>query len=377
MKITADQQPPLRLKRVTLFLTILGLVLIPAIIYRSILTTPTDMALHQQKYAQSQYILGDSSPQKISDEELYIYAGYGYVNGEDPTTINFEHPPLVKYLFGLSYLLFQNSHILSVLVYAVFLWIFYEFTGILLKNHWVRIGSLVVLGTLPVIYVLAKQVLLDLSFSMSILALFVVAHRNFTNTWLKYGLLGLILGAVASIKYPIPFIFVPSFFLVIIAWRAKEIKKALIIPVVAGIFYLLQYVMYFAHGHSLIDLIAFEKYRFSWWTGERTMPKFLIFSSLFFGQFQGWWDGAGIVKNQEWTVAVPGIFLTQIAIIPWLKRNFWTIICFAYSSCVLLLFAIGSAAEVRYLTQLIPFWIILIASVLEKTISIYAKKSSK
>ena len=38
----------------------------------------------------------------MSDSDTYSATGYLYAKGEDPTKYNFQHPPLIKYLFGFS-----------------------------------------------------------------------------------------------------------------------------------------------------------------------------------------------------------------------------------------------------------------------------------
>ncbi len=46
----------------------------------------------------------------LSDGEIHIAAGYLYAKGADPTVYNFQHPPLLKYLYGLSILVFHNPY---------------------------------------------------------------------------------------------------------------------------------------------------------------------------------------------------------------------------------------------------------------------------
>ncbi len=58
--------------------------------YQTELYTPTDVGLAGQKYATSQYVMGDASPEKVKDSTVYIYAASRYVAGENPTKINFD-----------------------------------------------------------------------------------------------------------------------------------------------------------------------------------------------------------------------------------------------------------------------------------------------
>jgi len=55
----------------------------------------------------------------FSDDKLYALASWRYITGTTPDVINFEHPPLAKYLIGLSELAFMNQALLS-LIFSVF-----------------------------------------------------------------------------------------------------------------------------------------------------------------------------------------------------------------------------------------------------------------
>jgi len=370
------------------------LTLIQFVMYLPVFTTPTDMDTYAQKYANSQYIKGDASPLKITDGELYVYAGYAYIRGEDPTTINFEHPPLVKYLFGLSYLVFGNSFIVSLILYGVFLWTFYLFTGLVISRQSLRYISVIILGLQPVVYILASQALLDTALNILVLLLFYVLFavgvgktdsnspkRRKKSLILKYGVIGIVLGLLSSVKYPFPFMLLPFALVGVVSFIKKEMWHLPAAMIIAPLVYLAQYAVYFAHGHSLLDFIAFEKYRLSWWIGDRTMPKFLIFQNLFTGQFPAWWEENLVIKSQEWNAFLPVLFLTHVvamsaALIKKLqfKNNFAFVAICAYSVILISVYGFGAAVYLRYLTQLVPFWIVVIVAVVERMMLTADKK---
>lgn len=344
------------------------LFLLPFVLYFPVLTTPTDINEYGKNYSLSQYVLGENSPQKISDGDLYIYAGYAYLKGEDPTTINFEHPPLGKYFFGLSQLLTGNSIVINWIFYFFSLWVLFLLTKKILVLNSLRLLTVILFGTIPVVYSLSAMALLDIPLLLSMLLFFLASTWKTQKLVLKYFLAGLVLGTLASIKYPFPFIGIPVLMLVIISFLQKENRYIFLSFTTAGIVYLVQYAMFFAHGHSLLDWVAFEKYRFSWWTGERTMPKFLIFENIFTGRHEAWWEPGTFVTTKEWTPTLPILLLLTIAAIPWMKRTRWNLLFFSYSIVTLFLFAFGSAAALRYLVIVIPFWIIAFLSAVEKTL---------
>ncbi len=347
------------------------IVMAQSIINNSVLFGQTDINKYGEKYSQSQYILGDDSPQKISDEELYIYAGYAYMKGEKPTIINFEHPPLGKYLFGLSYFLTGNSLQLNIIVFILTLFLFYNVSKLFIDSLILRLIALVSLALLPIFSHLLPQALLDVPLLAAFLAFIVVISWKTDKLLLKYFFAGISLGVFASIKYPIPFIILPLALLAVISWRLKEFKYAFLSLILLVFTYLVQYGQYFIYNPSLMDFIKFEKYRFSWWTGDRSMPKFLIFETLFTGRHRAWWDPGSYQYTTEWSPVLPVIFIGSLVASIWMRKNIWTISLFAFSIFALLAFALGSAASLRYLLITFPFWILAIFSAIDNKLPFF------
>jgi membrane-anchored protein YejM (alkaline phosphatase superfamily) len=75
-----------------------------------------------------------------------------------------------------------------------------------------------------------------------------------------------------------------------------------------------------------------------------------------------------MMKNKEWNLFVPVLFVSYLGSFIFVKRERIKTILFAYSLAVLLLYGVGSAVYLRYLTQLMPFWIVLILSGIENFI---------
>jgi 4-amino-4-deoxy-L-arabinose transferase-like glycosyltransferase len=63
-----------------------------------------------------EYLEWNTGKAFFSDDKIYTLAGWLYINGESPDVFNFEHPPLAKYLIGVSELLFNNQAALSLAV---------------------------------------------------------------------------------------------------------------------------------------------------------------------------------------------------------------------------------------------------------------------
>lgn len=327
--------------------------------------TETDVESLGQQYSQSQYVLGDASPRKIADNIVYEYAGYAYILGQDPTTINFEHPPLGKYILGLSYWLTGNVFALNLLAYFGSLVLFWNLCRYALELTVHRLLALTFLGLQPIIFGYTNLGMLDLWQLLVTLGLFSWIFRRPHKIWEDI-FAGILLGCLASIKYPIPLI--PFIATLLLIWYLflRRPRGVILLGLTGILMYLSTYAVYFFSGKSILDFIRFEWYRYRWWTGERTIPKFLIVSTLFTGRFRGWWGDNVFGESPNWTPLMPITFLGSFFSLRWLRQSPEMVFLFFYSLGLLALYAIGSAAFERYLIQLVPFWLILFAYGLEK-----------
>ena len=98
----------------------------------------------------------------LSDEDIYIASGFLYVKGEDPSGYNFDHPPLLKYLFGYAIILFANPYHVQILLGAELLLLVY-YTGLkIYKSTSVSILSCLFLIVDPLFIDSSTHVMLDL-----------------------------------------------------------------------------------------------------------------------------------------------------------------------------------------------------------------------
>src|SRR3989338_6950130 len=95
-------------------------ILILFITHQNVFTATFDKSLIT-RYFLSQDITHEVPGKRLflSDEDVYTATGYLYIHGEDPSQFNFEHPPFIKYLFGLSIVLFNNPLIIQVVLGAL------------------------------------------------------------------------------------------------------------------------------------------------------------------------------------------------------------------------------------------------------------------
>ncbi len=343
-------------KRALLIILILNL--IPLVKYWSLFSTLTNMQYYENLYANSQYVLGEASPHKIDDNEVYIYAGYTYAKGDDPTLVNFEHTPLAKYFLGFSYFLTGNSVLLNIPMYFLILLLFYILASRFIKNKNIIYALLVLVGTQKLFYLNVSQGMLDLPNLFSTLLFFIILTGKQKNILIKYSLLGISLGIFAGTRYPFPSIILLIVPLIIWAVIKKEFKYLFLSAVGLTVTYFAMYIVYFKN-HNLSEWPKFEWYRFIWFAGNRTIPKFLIFQTIFLGKFMGWWNSEW-QKIATWNISWPLTFVGSI--IATYKNKFTLpnsmILIFTFG--LISFYAVASASYDRFLISIIPYWALVL-----------------
>ncbi len=346
-------------KYLTTIALIVFLILIPVIRYWEYFCCSIDINEYEQKYSTSQYVLGEKSPQKISDSELYVYAGYAYVKGEDPTTINFEHPPLAKYFYGLFHHLTGNPYRANLPLYGGILGLFYLLSGLVTSKKVWRWLALMVMGTFALIQVHLRYALLDLPLLFAYLLFFYGLLGNFKGNK-KALIVGIGLGIAATVKYPFPLVALLVMFLAIDAWKKKELREAVIALIISAIIYFASYTMFFVHNHNLLDWFAFEKYRLSWFMGKTDAPKFLNLHTLFTGQYKTWWEGGGYEKTAHWSITWPLVFVGSVGgfLLGLKRKEYRLLVLTSFAYLQLLIYGLGAAASDRFFITLLPFWVL-------------------
>lgn len=352
----------------------------------------SDINEYSQKYSTSQYILGEASPAKISDSELYVYASYAYWQGEDPTTINFEHPPLAKYYYGLFFTLFGNPYWGSIVLFFLILIVLDFLSQSIGLNILGRLVVLVTTGSLAIIQIHTRYVLLDLPQLFGTLVFFLGLINLNKKINIQWSLVvGIGLGIIAGGKYWFPVL--PGFAGLTILSGIFQMKKKsgkkkknlwmyYLIPLLLGaVIYLVSYTVYFASGHNLKDFMAFEWYRFNWFMGKTDAPLFQIFHTLFTGRFELHWNPGVYEITQHWSILWPISFVISVGTVAWilftkqLKKYWELVLLLSYSYALLGIYSLGAAASDRFFIQLLPFWLLSVGFVVQKIWSMTESKA--
>lgn len=266
--------------------------------------TPINVAHLEDHYLNSQYAKPNSYKYYIDDPELYSYAGWRYVLGNDPSVVNFEHQPLAKYLIGLSILTFGNPAVGQLFVATVCIFLTYLVSRKLLPEILACVPS-ILLTLDPLFKQQSVEAYLDifqLAFTL-LLFIFVLEAKDKS----RYVLLSsLALGLVClsnSVWSGILTGFVVGVFIV---WRQKNLIKTYIAALPWGaLIYVLGYGVYF-HYHRPLDFIRLHIQQIRFYRSYvPDYPKGEIFRIIFTGKWRKWFGDYGFMNATPYTVFWP------------------------------------------------------------------------
>lgn len=256
-------------------------------------------------YSNSQYVKGNRSDNGIGDDGLYAFAGYYYFfNRGDVSAVNFEHPPLGKYLIGLSIFLFGNENAIN-LIYVILLAVFAYKLGRELDMG--KEFSLLAAGILladPLILNHTINSMLDLPFSLFILMGIYYFLRGYRQKNIYFFCSSLFLALAFSVRFfPSILVLYAVFIFYLVRYRQPErlavfLLSTCLIPAV----YTMSHLSYFVYHPSIAEFIRHKIWMLSWFKGSAVIPG-NIWSDLFTGRFI---DSSGhAARNEYWTVLVP------------------------------------------------------------------------
>ena len=130
----------------------------------------------------------------FSDDKLYAYAGWLYIQGKSPDVINFEHPPLAKYFIGFSEVIFKNPTMLGFIFSLLTLIVLYIISKKALKTFPFTIFSVLMLSLDKLYIGFSSSSMLDvylIFFTLLSVLIFMASLENKKFIPLLYVLIGL------------------------------------------------------------------------------------------------------------------------------------------------------------------------------------------
>lgn len=269
-----------------------------------------DPAYFADLYSKSQYVLGPKSKGGIGDDGLYAFAGYYYVfQRGDVSSVNFEHPPLGKYLIGLSIFLFQNENIINLIYFGVLLFTLYHLARSIQFSSLQAIGSVFLfsLDSLFLDHLLRSQ--LDLPFTLFFtlgIYFFLKGLKKAKFLFYSHLFWGM---AFATRFFPV-FVLIYLYLLGIIVTRKRKFLSTFCISsLFVPLIYLLSHISFFVYHPSFIEFLRHKKWMLAWFTGTPVIPG-NIWRNIFTGTYI---DSIGqLISNEHWNILLPVICILFI-----------------------------------------------------------------
>lgn len=313
----------------------------------------------------------------LSDADIYLATGYLYAKGEDPSQYNFEHPPLIKYLFGFSTFLFNNPYyaqiLLGILLLVLSYLIFYKLTNSLKITFF----STLLLSVDPLFIHLSSQTLLDIG--QTLFALLYFAAMIFFPT--NYILSGIALGLFAGTKFWVT----PIFFIIVLTvykiYKGKLDVKIYILHLLAAfITYCLLYINTFLTNQGFFNIIwhiaKTFKYRLVHNTSSFFGSSYVLFIT---GYFKSWWGHRALLKADIWTPLWPVAFFISVVKSFCLlkKRQINEIFLVSIIPFLYLLYLGVQAPFPRYFFIILPFAYLILTKVFFDELDRFEKRFKK
>ncbi len=340
--------------------------LLPIIKNMNFYTRVYNRQLVAQKYSNSQYVKG-SGGSGIGDDGLYAFAGDYYFNVGDPSQVNFENPPLGKYLIGLSIFIFQNENTIYILYALIIAIATYLLALFIYRNKFMASFSVFILLNsqmfkiqyIPTSSDQLSVTLLDLPLTMFLLLsqLFFLKSKN---SFQDYVISSVFLGCACATKF-FPAVVIVLFVQLVYVYKQFRANLKLWIVSLATIplVYLFSYISFFIYHPSLINFLKYQKYLIAWRLGNPIVAG-NIFRTILMGKYINWWDQKQVIDTQ-WTVAIPALVI--LALLGGLFAIKHKLNCLLYlgSLCIVFLvyLGIGTVGVARYLLPVYPFLVII------------------
>lgn len=278
-----------------------------------------------------QTLLDAVESRKISDAELYAYAGYRYVHGQNPIYLNAEVPPFGKYLIGISILLFNNASLFSIIFALLCLPIIFNITK-LISHSTLAAALAVFLTSIHSLFIdqMISSPQLDI-FQLFFFLLFIyffihLEKKQRTTTLIA---LGIVFGVFLSIKLSVVSFFIINSFLVLYFIFKKEslrnvLIKMLTINSIGVIVYLLTYSAYFLQSGSLHGFLSAQKWIVHYYLDSHINLLKLLGSYIpliLLNKWKFWSDGYPIISYNHWNLLWPTLYILGIVSIVSIVRN--------------------------------------------------------
>lgn len=303
------------------------------------------------RYLRSQWVVSDS-PEPIGDDGLYAYAGWEYVHGRDPATLNAEMPPLGKYLIGLSILAFGNQNIFALLGGLLVLVVFYQLNQLVFKDSFLALLPVAAFSLEPLFWQQLRAPFLDLLYLLFLLLVFYffLCRRLF--------LAAVFLGLMAATKASASTFILVGLTIALYLFSRKEwslLKQCFLLLPISSVSFTLTYFRYFWLGHSLKEFLGVQKWILNFYQIGAKGVFAGVWSMLLMGKWLTWWGESARIA--EWWIGWPilTVFSMQYLVFRVVRKKFDQSWIFGLWVLIYLLFLSFIPVWPRYLLLILPF----------------------
>jgi len=255
----------------------------------------------------------------VSDATLYTYVGNEYMNGKDPTLLNPEHPPLGKYLIGLSIRIFNNENI--ILLIFGFITLVTVFMIVLLSSQSYLASSCAVLLTATHSLFIDQLIhgpqleLFQLTFLLLMILFLIVFEKN--GKPYPLFLSAFFLGCLLSVKTFMTHFILFSAWLAVLTLFSKriKIKEWLLLQMGGVLVFMSSYAIFFIKGGNFRQWLGVQKYILVFY--KQAGINILEFAGnylrlIFTGSWKFWTDNNPVSHYSEWSFIWSSIFLVTV-----------------------------------------------------------------
>lgn len=325
-------------------------------------------------YYVSQYV-NKYNPSIIPDESFESFVGGAFIRGVNPILIVHEHPPLGRYIIGLSTLLFDNAATLILPLSLI------SVIGIFLISR--LVFKKTILALIPLTIFTNESLFLSkfkfapllepiqLPFIIFCIYFFIkgVSSKKSLYWFIASSIM---LGFVISIRFFILGLALSSSMILFFILQ-RRINKKFIMYILSLPFSLLVLILSYTRtiqdGYSVFQVFSIQKYIF-YYHKSKLISFFSFWDLILFNRWHTWWGDRRILTDSEWFIIWPVSMILTFLFLFFVLRKKMTFsvpekIIFLWIFTYSLLLSVGNSTT-RYFLPLVPFLYILSVSFLVK-----------
>ena len=267
----------------------------------------------------NRYFLSQDIPHEVpgkrlflSDADVDLATGYLYATGSDPAEIDFQHMPLIAYLYGFSVIAFNNPYYVEIIFGVLFLSLVYLLGIKIYKSEKVSIIACLLFLIDPLFLDLSSQASYELGQAVFVLLYFyfIIFHEK------NFLLRGITLGLIATSKFWGAALFFVLFFNAYkIVTGNFKVRIFIFSLLTAFITFSLVYIQSYIIRGFYFNILFLQLKIFKYWL-THSIANIPLASLILFttGYFKSWWDNHEILRTQPWSIVWPVSLLTSLIV---------------------------------------------------------------